>query len=60
MANNENRNQPQQQNKSAGNFANNPQKASEAGRKGGEHSHGSPQNANRNQDDKGGKNDQKR
>lgn len=59
---NENRNQPQQQNKNAGNFANNPDKAAEAGRKGGEHSHHSPQdiNRNQNQNNQGGRNDQKR
>jgi general stress protein YciG len=38
MANNENRDTQQRRNKSWGNFANNPQKAAEAGSKGGEHS----------------------
>jgi len=65
MANNENRKtQQQQQNKNPGNFANNPQKASEAGRKGGEHSHGSSEstsgNRNENQNTQGGRSDQKR
>ncbi|HVT26231.1 MAG TPA: KGG domain-containing protein [Rhizomicrobium sp.] len=63
MANNDNRNAQQQQNKNPGNFANDPQKASEAGRKGGEHSQGHSQSTsgNRQRDsNQGGKADQHR
>jgi len=63
MANNENRNTQQNQNKNPGNFANNPQKASGAGRKGGEHAHGSQESmsGNKNQNtNQGGRSDQNR
>jgi general stress protein YciG len=59
-----NQNKPQQQqNKNPGNFANDPQKAAEAGRKGGEHSQGRSENmsGNRNQNSgQGGRADQNR
>jgi general stress protein YciG len=44
MANNDNKDTQQHQNKNPGNFANDLQKASPAGRKGGEHSQGRSQN----------------
>lgn len=63
MANNESRNTQQHQNKNPGNFANNPQKASEAGRKGGEHSQNRSQNASSHKEQnsgQGGRTDQNR
>ena len=63
MANNDNKNTQQHQNKNPGNFANDPQKASQAGKKGGEHSQGHSQNmsGNRHRDSsQSGKADQNR
>jgi general stress protein YciG len=53
----------QNQNKNSGNFANDSQKASEAGRKGGEHSQGRSQDISRNKNQnssQGGRTDQNR
>jgi general stress protein YciG len=57
MTNNENRKPQQQQNKNSGNFTNDPQKAAEAGRKGGEHSQGGSEtmSGNRNQNSSQGR-----
>ncbi|HEY4125815.1 MAG TPA: KGG domain-containing protein [Rhizomicrobium sp.] len=63
MANDENRNGTQKtQNKNQGNFANDPQKTSEAGKKGGQHSQcgGSAENAGGNRNQPGSRNDQNR
>ena len=61
MANNENRNTQQSQNKNPGNFAKHQQKASQAGQKGGEHSQGRSESmsGNKNQNSgQGGRTDQ--